>query len=103
VSTRPIDPSPSALLLIWLNAVDGDEHAAGTGRGISREAALDALSANATLVARLNTERWLVMRAARDAGSSWDQIGTALGTSRQSAWEFLRRKLEDTENASTSK
>lgn len=102
MSTRPSDPSPSALLLIWLNAVDSDEHAVSLGGEISRDAALDALSANATLVARLNGERWLVMRAARDAGASWDQIGTALGTSRQSAWEFLRRKLEDTENPSTS-
>jgi hypothetical protein len=83
-----------------LNAVDGVGLRAGTGPGLGREAALDALSANASLVERLSTERWLVMRAARDAGASWDQIGTALGTSRQSAWEFLRRKLDEAENAS---
>ena len=102
MSAHPVEPSPSALLLRWRTAVDSDEHAAGSGKGISREAALDALSANAALVARLNSERWLVMRAARDAGASWDQIGAALGTSRQSAWEFLRRKLDDAGSASAS-
>ena len=56
---------------------------------------LDALRANANLVTSLTDQRWLVMHRARQAGASWEQIGTALGVSRQSAWEFLRRKLAE--------
>jgi len=60
-----------------------------------RDELLDALRANANLVATLTEQRWLVMHRARQAGASWEQIGTALGVSRQSAWEFLRRKLAE--------
>jgi Homeodomain-like domain len=67
-----------------------------TGRARrSRDELLDALRANANLVTSLTDQRWLVMRRARQAGASWEQIGTALGVSRQSAWEFLRRKLAE--------
>lgn len=57
--------------------------------------ALDALRANAALVDQLTTQRWVAMKIARDEGASWEQIGQALGVSRQSAWEFLRRKLAE--------
>jgi hypothetical protein len=57
--------------------------------------ALDALRANAELIARLTADRWVAMRAARDEGASWEQIGQALGISRQSAWEFVQRKAAE--------
>ena len=57
--------------------------------------ALDALRANAALVDQLTSQRWVAMKIARDEGASWEQIGQALGVSRQSAWEFLRRKLAE--------
>lgn len=62
--------------------------------GLGRDELLEALRANADLVAALTQERWLVMQRARQAGASWEQIGDVLGVSRQSAWEFLKRKLE---------
>jgi hypothetical protein len=35
------------------------------------------------------------VRAARDAGVSWDRIGAALGMSRQAAWEYYNRDLRE--------
>jgi hypothetical protein len=67
-----------------------------TGRARhSKDELLDALQANANVVTSLTDQRWLVMHRARQAGASWEQIGAALGVSRQSAWEFLRRKLAE--------
>jgi hypothetical protein len=54
---------------------------------------LDALHANARLVSVLTAQRWIAMKAARDQSASLEQIGQALGVSRQSAWEFMRRKI----------
>src|SRR6266511_3493568 len=39
--------------------------------------------------------RQLGVRTARAAGASWSEIGAALGTSKQSAWEAHARWLED--------
>ncbi|MEO6627839.1 MAG: hypothetical protein ABIP03_04655 [Aquihabitans sp.] len=35
------------------------------------------------------------VRAARDAGVSWDRIGSALGMSRQASWEYYNRDLRE--------
>jgi hypothetical protein len=34
------------------------------------------------------------MRQAREEGSSWSQVGAALGMSRQAAYDFYRRRLD---------
>jgi hypothetical protein len=39
--------------------------------------------------------RQLGVRAARAAGASWSQIGLALGTSKQSAWEAHARWIDE--------
>ena len=39
--------------------------------------------------------RQLGVRSARAAGASWTQIGLALGTSKQSAWEAHSRWLDE--------
>jgi hypothetical protein len=39
--------------------------------------------------------RQLTIRSARAAGASWSQIGAALGTTKQSAWEAHTRWLEE--------
>src|ERR1700754_3226259 len=57
--------------------------------------ALDALRANGELVSRLNVRRFVAMQDARDQGASHEQIGKALGVSRQSAWEFMQRKVAE--------
>lgn len=76
---------------------DGDPRAAQAAQRALAElpevSPLDALRANAELVDALTSQRWIAMKAAREQGASWEQIGQALGVSRQSAWEFLRRKL----------
>jgi len=38
--------------------------------------------------------RQLTVRSARVAGASWSQIGAALGTSKQSAWEAHSRWID---------
>ena len=47
--------------------------------------------------AELEAVRRAKVEAARDAGASWEQVGEALGVSRQSAWEYyssaIRLKL----------
>lgn len=82
------DTDTGALLATWRRAVAEPE-------GRTRDELLEALRANAVLVDDLTGQRWLVMRAARTAGASWEQLGSALGMSRQSAWEFLKRRLAD--------
>ena len=59
--------------------------------------ALEALRANAELVARLTGTRWMAMRAAREAGASWSEIGGALGMSKQGALYSYRRKIAEQE------
>ncbi len=55
--------------------------------------ALDGLRASGQLVELLTGRRWYVMQQAKEDGASWEQIGEALGMSRQSAWEWYRRKI----------
>ncbi|MEZ5376807.1 MAG: hypothetical protein R2733_09885 [Acidimicrobiales bacterium] len=49
---------------------------------------LDALRALARTEAKLDELRRKQVAAARDAGATWEQVGEALGMSRQSAWEY---------------
>ncbi|MEV5609718.1 hypothetical protein [Streptomyces sp. NPDC052225] len=41
--------------------------------------------------------RQLTVRSARAAGASWAQVGAALGTSKQAAWEAHERWLAEQE------
>ncbi|WP_225635317.1 hypothetical protein [Streptomyces solaniscabiei] len=43
--------------------------------------------------------RRLTVRAAREAGASWSQIGAAPGTSKQAAWEAHLRRTDAQEAA----
>jgi uncharacterized NAD(P)/FAD-binding protein YdhS len=52
---------------------------------------LDALRALTASEAELERLRRNAVRAARAAGATWDQIGDALGMTRQSAWEYFSR------------
>ncbi len=49
---------------------------------------LDALRALTHTEAELDELRREQVAAARDAGATWEQVGEALGMSRQSAWEY---------------
>jgi hypothetical protein len=55
---------------------------------------LEALRASRRVVELLTGARWRMMRQAREEGSSWSQVGNALGMSKQAAHDFYRRKLD---------
>jgi hypothetical protein len=56
---------------------------------------LDALRELTRSEAELDDIRHQQVAAARDAGASWDQIGDALGVSRQSAWEYFAKRASE--------
>ncbi|MFE7503756.1 hypothetical protein [Promicromonospora sp. NPDC057488] len=53
--------------------------------------ALYALGANAAVVQDLMGGRWQAMRAAREDGATWEQIGRALRITKQGAQDFYKR------------
>jgi hypothetical protein len=55
---------------------------------------LEALRASRRVLELLTGARWHMMRQAREEGSSWSQVGEALGMSKQAAYDFYRRKLD---------
>jgi hypothetical protein len=51
--------------------------------------ALRELAEGEAVLDRLRLDR---VRVARERGASWDEIGAALGMSKQSAWEYFTRR-----------
>ncbi len=82
---------------------DGDavsrERAVGALQTLPEVTPVQALNANAQAIGILTAQRWIVMKAAREQGISLEQIGRALGVSRQSAWEFMQRKIGEHQQA----
>jgi hypothetical protein len=66
---------------------------------LPKVSSLEALQANADLMAMLTAQRWIAMRIAQAEGASLEQIGRQLGISRQSAWEFMKRRIEANKEA----
>jgi len=62
--------------------------------GLDRREALELLALGEVIARKLGYGRQLTVRSARAAGASWAEIGTALGTTRQSAWEGHRRWID---------
>ncbi|WP_350278817.1 hypothetical protein [Kribbella sp. HUAS MG21] len=62
---------------------------------------LEALRASRRVVELLTNARWHMMRQAREEGSSWSQVGSALGVSKQAAYDFYRRKLDQQDASPT--
>jgi len=56
--------------------------------------ALELLALGELIARKAGYGKQLTVRTARAAGASWAQIGQALGTSRQSAWEAHLRWIE---------
>ena len=79
----------------------GDDQAAEVARAALAElgetSALDSLRANAQMVDLLTGWRWFVMQQAREEGATWDQVGEALGMTRQAAWDWYKRNIEQQE------
>jgi hypothetical protein len=62
--------------------------------GLDRREALELLALGEVIARKVGYGRQLTVRSARAAGASWAEIGTALGTTRQSAWEGHRRWID---------
>jgi hypothetical protein len=62
---------------------------------LSREESLELLALSEVVIRKAGYGRQSMVRTARSAGASWTQIGTALGSSKQAAWEAHARWIED--------
>ncbi|MGY1593003.1 hypothetical protein ACI79D_13570 [Geodermatophilus sp. SYSU D00708] len=71
-----------------------DPDDAGGPRPLDRGEALELLALGEVIARRAGQGRQLTVRTARSAGASWAEIGQALGTTRQSAWEAHRRWID---------
>jgi hypothetical protein len=72
-----------------------DDEIGVPGERLSRAEALEMLALGELIVRKAGYGRQLGVRSARVAGASWSQIGLALGTSKQSAWEAHARWIDD--------
>ena len=62
---------------------------------LSRDEALEMLALSEVVIRKAGYGRQPMVRAARAAGASWTQIGAALGSSKQAAWEAHSRWIEE--------
>jgi hypothetical protein len=74
-----------------LAAMDAD----GVAPPLSREESLELLALSEVVIRKAGYGRQAMVRTARAAGASWTQIGAALGSSKQAAWEAHNRWIED--------
>ncbi len=61
---------------------------------LTRDEALELLALSEVIARKAGYGRQLSVRSARGAGASWSQIGAALGTSKQAAWEAHGRWID---------
>jgi hypothetical protein len=77
------------------NGSDGPDAAADPGAApLARADALELLALGELIARKAGYGRQLTIRSARRAGASWSQIGAALGTSKQAAWEAHSRWID---------
>jgi hypothetical protein len=62
---------------------------------LSRDEVLELLALSEVVIRKAGYGRQATVRSARAAGASWTQIGAALGTTKQAAWEAHNRWIED--------
>ncbi|MER7455622.1 hypothetical protein [Micromonospora sp. NPDC126480] len=67
----------------------------GEGSPLTKDEALELLALGEVIIRKASYGRQLTVRTARSTGASWTQIGAALATSKQSAWETHMRWLEE--------
>ena len=70
---------------------------AGDGRRgapLSRDEALEMLALSEVVIRKAGNRRQAMVRAARGTGASWAQIGAALGSTKQAAWQAHHRWAE---------
>jgi hypothetical protein len=61
---------------------------------LTHDQALELLALSEVIARKAGYGRQLSVRSARGAGASWSQIGAALGTSKQAAWEAHGRWID---------
>jgi hypothetical protein len=62
---------------------------------LSRSETLELLALGEVIARKAGYGRQLSVRSARQAGASWSEIGAALGTSKQAAWEAHNRWIDE--------
>jgi hypothetical protein len=62
---------------------------------LSRAESLELLALSEVVIRKAGYGRQAMVRSARSAGASWTQIGAALGSSKQAAWEAHHRWIAD--------
>ncbi|MEV7968737.1 hypothetical protein AB0O34_22540 [Sphaerisporangium sp. NPDC088356] len=62
---------------------------------LARGETLELLALGEVIARKAGYGRQLSVRSARRAGASWSQIGAALGTSKQAAWEAHSRWIDE--------
>ncbi|GAA0534802.1 hypothetical protein GCM10010172_14850 [Paractinoplanes ferrugineus] len=67
----------------------------GNSPPLSQEEALEMLALSEVVIRKAGYGRQSMVRSARNAGASWTLIGSALGSSKQAAWESHSRWLEE--------
>lgn len=65
------------------------------GPPLTREESLELLALSEVVVRKAGYGRQAMVRSARAVGASWTQIGAALGSSKQAAWEAHNRWIGD--------
>jgi len=74
-----------------LAAMAEDGHSAP----LTRTESLELLALSEVVIRKAGYGRQAMVRTARTNGASWTQIGAALGSSKQAAWEAHNRWIED--------
>jgi hypothetical protein len=64
---------------------------------LGRTEALELIALGEVIARKARYGRQLAVRTAREAGASWSQIGRAMGTSKQTAWETYNRWIDQQE------
>ena len=62
---------------------------------LSRDEILEMLALSEVVIRKASYGRQAIVRAARGAGASWSHVGSALGSSKQAAWEAHHRWIEE--------
>lgn len=84
-----------ALASVAYDQDEADSPAADPGAApLTRAEALELLALGELIARKAAYGRQLTVRSARRAGASWSQIGAALGTSKQAAWESHSRWID---------
>ncbi|WP_030616358.1 hypothetical protein [Streptomyces fulvoviolaceus] len=98
----PQSIEPQHTLLTAVARLDDLRTRESMGEPLDRAEFLELLALSEVVARKAAYGRQLTVRAARESGASWSQIGAALGTSKQAAWEAHTRWI-DTQAAAYGK